>query len=92
MDSSIKRILFALGKGTPMEQSPILGIWCSEGDLLDAKSIWVTQVIPVKIPMSEGNPFKRGPRLWLGELLATNQSEAFVRTATVTKMTAEVVP
>ena len=37
-------------------------------------------------------PFKRGPQLWLGETLATNQSEAFVRTATVTKMTAEVVP
>ena len=77
----MKRILFALGKGTPMVQSPILGIWCCEGDLFDAKRIWVAQVIPVKIPMlGEGNP------------LATNQSEVFVRTATVTKMTAEVVP
>ena len=71
-----------------MVQSPILGIWCGEGDLLDAKRIWVTQVIPVKIPMSG----ERGPQLWLGESLATNQSEAFVRTATVTKMTTEVVP
>ena len=76
----MKRRLFALGKGTPMVQSPILGIWCCEGDLLDAKRIWVAQ------------GFKRGPRLWLGETLATNQSEASVRTATVTKMTAEVVP
>ena len=58
----MKRILFALGKGTPMVQSPILGIWCCEGDLLDAKCIWVAQVIPVKIPMlGEGNPLKRGP-------------------------------
>ena len=89
----MKRILFALGKGTPMVQSPILGIWCCKGDLLDAKRIGVAQVIPVKTPMSgEGNLHKRGPRLWLGESLATNQSEAFVRTATVTKMTAEVVP
>ena len=63
-----------------MVQSPILGIWCCVGDLLDAKRIWVAQAL------------KRGPRLWLGETLATNQSEAFVRTATVTKMTAEVVP
>ena len=63
------------------------------GDLLDAKRIWVAQVIPVKIPMSgEGNPLKWGPRLWLDKSLATNQSEAFVRTATVAKMTAEVVP
>ena len=76
----MKRIQFALGKGTPMVQSPILGIWCCAGDLLDAKRIWVAQAL------------KRGPRLWLGETLATNQSEAFVRTATVTKMTAEVVP
>ena len=76
----MKRILFALGKGTPMVQSPILGSWCCEGGLLDAKRIWVAQA------------FKRGPRLWLGETLVTNQSEAFVRTATVTKMTAEVVP
>ena len=76
----MKRILFALGKGTPMVQSPILGIWCCEGDLLDAKRIWVVQAL------------KWGPRLWLGETLAMNQSEAFVRTATVTKMTAEVVP
>ena len=89
----MKRILFALGKGTPMVQSPILGIWCCEGDLFDAKRIWVAQVIPMKTPMlGEGNPLKRGPRLWLGASLATNQSEAFVRTATVTKMTAEVVP
>ena len=84
----MKRILFALGKGTPMVKSPILGIWCCEGDLFHAKRIWVAQVIPVKIPMlGEGNP-----RLWLGASLATNQSEAFVRTATVTKMTTEVVP
>ena len=76
-----------------MVQRPILGIWCCEGDLLDAKRIWVAQVIPMKIPMlGEGNPLKRGPRLWLGASLATNQSEAFVRTATMTKMTAEVVP
>ena len=70
--------------------------WCraqSWASGVAAKRIWVAQVIPVKIPMSgEGNPLKRGPRLWLGESLATNQSEAFVRTATVTKMTAEVVP
>ena len=76
----MKQRLFTLGKGTPMVQSPILDIWCCEGDLLDAKRIWVAQT------------FKRGPRLWLGETLATNQSEAFVRTVTVTKMTAEVVP
>ena len=76
----MKRIQFALGKGTPIVQSPILGIWCCAGDLLDAKRIWVGQAL------------KRGTRLWLGETLATNQSEAFVRTATVTKMTAEVVP
>ena len=47
----MKRILFALGKGTPMVQSPILGIWCCEGDLLDANRIWVAKVIPVKIPV-----------------------------------------
>ena len=72
-----------------MVQSPILGIWCCEGDLLDANRILVAKVIPVKIPVKgEGNPLERGPRLWL----VTNRSEAFVRTATVTKMTAEVVP
>ena len=40
VDSSMKRILFALEKGTPMVQSPFLGIWCCEGDLLDANRIW----------------------------------------------------
>ena len=40
-----------------MVQSPILGIWCCEGDLLDANRIWVAKVIPVKIPvLGEGNP------------------------------------
>ena len=82
-----------IGEGDPHGAEPNPGHWCCEGDLLDAKRIWVVQVIPVKIPMSgEGNPLKRSPRLWLGESLATNQSEAFVRTATATKMTAEVVP
>ena len=40
VDSSMKRILIALEKGTPMVQSPFLGIWCCEGDLLDANRIW----------------------------------------------------
>ena len=47
----MKRILFALETGTPMVQSPILGIWCCEGDLLDANRLWVAKVIPVKIPV-----------------------------------------
>ena len=34
-----------------MVQSPILGIWCCEGDLFDANRIWVAKVIPVKIPV-----------------------------------------
>ena len=51
VDSSMKRILFALETGTPMVQSPILGIWCCEGDLLDANRLWVAKVIPVKIPV-----------------------------------------
>ena len=41
----MKRIQFALGKGTPMVQSPILGIWCCAGDLLDAKRIRVAQAL-----------------------------------------------
>ena len=69
-----------IGEGDPHGAEPNPGHLVCEGDLLDAKRIWVAQA------------FKRGPRLWLGETLATNQSEAFVRTATVTKMTAEVVP
>ena len=47
----MKRILFALETGTPMVQSPILGIWCCEGDLLDANRICVAKAIPVKIPV-----------------------------------------
>ena len=89
----MKRILFTLETGTPMVQSPILGIWRCEGDLLDVNRIWVAKVIPVKIQcLGEGNPREQGPRLWLSASLSTNQSEVFVRTATVTKMTAEVVP
>ena len=38
-DSSMKQILFALGTGTVMLQSPI---WAAvdEGDLVDANNIW----------------------------------------------------
>ena len=40
-----------IGDGDPMVQSPVLGIWCCKGDILDANRIWVAKVIPVKIPV-----------------------------------------